>query len=74
MHCYGQTDSKILIYNFQNRNRPSQMFYKIGVLKNVTKKLRKSHRKIPVFESLFNKTLLKRDSNTGVFLWNLQNF
>ena len=44
------------------------MFYKIGVLKNVTKKLRKSHRKIPVFESLFNKTLLKRDSNTGVFL------
>ena len=44
------------------------MFYKIGVLKNVTKKLRKSHRKILVFESLFNKTLLKRDSNTGVFL------
>ena len=68
MHCYGQTHSKILIYNFQNRNRPSQMFYKIGVLKNVTKKLRKSHRKIPVFESLFNKNLLKRDSNTGVFL------
>ena len=44
------------------------MFYKIGVLKNVTKKLRKSHGKIPVFESLFNKTLLRRDSNTGVFL------
>ena len=46
------------------------------VLQNrCSEKLDKFHRKIPVMESLFNKvaclrpvTLLKRDSNTGVFL------
>ena len=39
------------------------------------------HRKTPVLESLFDKvadlkpwTLLKRDSKTGVLLWNLRNF
>ena len=35
------------------------------------------NRKAPVLESLFNErpaTLLKRDSNTGVFLWALRNF
>ena len=41
---------------------------------------RKFRRKTPLFESLFNKvasfspaTLLNRDSNTDVFLWNLRN-
>ena len=42
---------------------------------------RNIHRKTPLPETLFNKvaglrpgTLLKRDSNTGVFLWILRNF
>ena len=54
----------------------SLMFFKIGVLKNFTIFTRKH-----VLESLFNKvacliekTLLKRDSNTGVFLWILRIF
>ena len=39
-------------------------------------KFRKFHGKGSVLESLFNNvaTLLKRYSNTGVFLWNLRNF
>ena len=49
------------------------MFSKIGVLKNFT---RFTGKQTPVSESLFKKiykaesleTLLKRDSNTGVFL------
>ena len=36
-------------------------------------KFRKFHRRALVLESLFT-TLLKRDSNTDVFLWNLWNF
>ena len=55
----------------------SQMFFKISVLKRFAK----FHRKTPVLESLFSKvagpqpaTLLKRDSNTGVYLWNLRIF
>ena len=46
-----------------------QIFFKIGFLKQ----FRNIHRKTPALESLFNKvagpaTLLKRDSNIGVFL------
>ena len=44
-------------------------------------KFRKFHRKTPVLESHFKKaaglnpaTLLKRDSNAGLLLWNLWNF
>ena len=65
---------------FWSRSSCSQMFFNIGVLK----KFRKFHRKKPVLESYFNKdsglkawkpaTLLKRDFNTSVFLWNLRNF
>ena len=47
------------------------MFYKIAVLKVLN-----IHMKTPMLKSLFNKvqgwrsaTLLKRDSNIGVFLW-----
>ena len=55
-----------------------QKFFKIGVLKNLANFTKKN----PVLESLFNKvaelkrseTLLKRDSSTGVFLSNCQNF
>ena len=57
------------------RSSRSQMFFKIGVLK----KYRKFHRKTSVLESLFNKlagpqALLKTDSSTGAFQWNLRNF
>ena len=59
------------------RSSRSQMFFKIGVLKN----FHKCHRKTPVLEYLFNKvtgpyrsaTLLKRDPKAGVLLWHLQN-
>ena len=43
--------------------------------------IRKIHRKIPVLESLFNKdavlrtfNFINKDSDTGIFLWNLENF
>ena len=54
-------------------NRP-QILFKLGVLK----KFLNIHRKTHVLESLFNSfrpaTLIKRDSNIGVFLGILQNF
>ena len=49
------------------------VFYK----KICSYKLRKFHRKTPILESLLNtfwRPVLKRDSNTGAFLWNLRNF
>ena len=49
--------------------------------KCVLTKFPKFYRKAPVLESIFNRvaglratTLLKRDSNTSVFLWNLRIF
>ena len=52
-----------------------QIFFKIGVLKS----LANSTGKKAILETLFNKVailkaLLKRDFDTGVFPWNLQNF
>ena len=47
------------IFPIFSRSSRSQMFLKIGVFKNFLK---------PMLESLFNK-----DSNTGVFMWILQN-
>ena len=49
------------------RSSRSQIFFKIGVLE----KFRKFHRKTPTLRPA---TLLKRDSNTGVFLWNWRSF
>ena len=55
----------------KTRSSRSQMFFKIAVLKNFCK----FHSKTPVLESLFKPpSLLKRDSNAGVFLGNLRNF
>ena len=44
--------------------------------KSCSEKLPKFQRKTPALESHFDKvgTLLKRDSNIGAFLWNLQHF
>ena len=51
------------------RSSYSKMFFKLGVLKNFCN----IHRKTPVLEYLVNikcrpTTLIKRDTNTGVFL------
>ena len=54
------------VHYFQKQ--PPEVFCK----KRCSWKVRKFHRKIPVLESV--STLLKWNSNTGVFLWNLQNF
>ena len=57
----------VLIFNgmcSQGKSSRPQMFYKIGVLKNFAIFSEKHHRKTPL--------LLKRDSNTGVFLRILQ--
>ena len=52
----------------------SQMFFKIGILKNFTgKHLRWSLFSIKL-QALRPAILLKRDFNTGVFLWNLEIF
>ena len=63
------------------RSSRLQMFFKIS---KCSWKFRKCPRKTVTSESLINKVaglqnfrpalLLKRDSDTGVFLWNLQNF
>ena len=53
-------------------------FLEAVVLNRCFKNFRKFHRKIPVLESFFNKfsgrQALKRYSNTGALLKNLQNF
>ena len=67
------TSRKLLVF----RSSRSQMFLKIGVLKNVA-----NFTGIHLCWSLFliklqswrPAILLKRDSNTGVILWGLQNF
>ena len=53
-----------------HKQLPADVFKKRRSLK-----FHKTHRKTPVLEPLFNtvKTLVKRDSNTGVFLRILRN-
>ena len=65
----------LFIYVGKHSNIPSQMFFKTGVL------ISHFHRKTPVLESLFDKVtglktciFIKKDSNTDVFLWLLQDF
>ena len=61
----------------KSKSSRSQIVFKIGVLKNFINFIGKY-----IYWNLFliklqawrPATLLKRDSNTGVFLWNLQNF
>ena len=56
------------------RNSRSQMFFKIGVLKNFANFTRKQLRWnlfLVKLKALSPETLLKKDSNTGVSLWNL---
>ena len=62
---------------WMHRSSRSQMFFKIVVLKNFAKFTRK-HLCWSLFsiklQALRPATLLKRDSDTGAFLWILQNF
>ena len=60
-----------------NRSSFSQMFFKIGALKNFANFIGKHQCKSIFLIKLHAwapATLLERDSNTGVFLWNLRNF
>ena len=59
------------------RSSHSQMFFKIGVLRtfpNFTKKDQCWNLFYIKLQAWKPATLLKRDSNTSVFLWNLSNF
>ena len=66
----------IVFWGETNRSSLSQMFFKIGVLKNFANFIGK-HQCWSLFliklQAWRPATLLKRDSNTGVFLWNLRN-
>ena len=55
-----------LVFKTDKQNQPLQVFYKKGVLKNFAKFTGK--------QALGLKLYKKRDSNTCVFLWTLQNF
>ena len=62
--------NKDLIKRVQKKQPPVSV--EKGIFKNITKFTRKH---LTVLESLLEAaTLSKRDSNTGVSLWNLQNF
>ena len=61
-------DVFFILYLCLNRRSRSQIFFKIGVLKNFANFTGK-HR-----FGVRPATVLKRDSSTGVFLWNLRNF
>ena len=71
--------SRVTYINYNKKlymTSPEAVVWRWSVKKLLLKKLRRIHRKASVSESLFNKlhafrpaTLLKRDSNTGVFLW-----
>ena len=68
-HTFNATEEFMSVFLIvMSRSSRSQMFFKIGVFK----KIREFHRKTPVMETLVDKvavaTLLKRHSNTGVFL------
>ena len=60
-----------------NRSSLSQKFYKVGVLKYFANFIGK-HQCKSIFliklQAWTPATLLKRESNTGVFLWNLRKF
>ena len=66
-----------VLWGETNRSSLLQMFLKIGVLKNFANLIGK-HRCWSIFliklQAWRPPTLFKKDSNTGVFLWNLRNF
>ena len=64
-----------MVIFFETKEQPLEVFYK----RSCSQKFRNIHRKTPVLESLFNNAgarqtcnILKKDSNTSVFLWILQ--
>ena len=73
---HNKKRSKYFCFDFRSSHR------RYSAKKGVLKKFHKFHRKTPVLESFYNKiadhfspvTLLKRDSYTWFFLWNLRNF
>ena len=75
---FNQHQTFVAPHDPHDRRSRSQMFFKINILRNFVNFIAKH----PVCRSLIFKklqawrtaTLLKGDSNTGVFLWNLRNF
>ena len=67
MWCFAL---KMWIPYILSRSSRSQMFFKIDVLKHFANFTNKFHKETPALESVFNK-IEKRDSNTGVFQWNV---
>ena len=67
----------IVFWGETNRSSLSQMFFKIGVLKNFASFIGK-YQCTSIFliklQAWTPAALLKRESNTGVFLWHLWNF
>ena len=61
----------ILRDKYSDRSSRSQLFFKIGFLKNFAVLQEKTCTGVKAWNPA---TLLKGDSNTGVFLWILQNF
>ena len=61
-------------HDLSDRSSRSQMFFKTGGLKNFTIFTRKHQCWSLFFINFPQSSLLKRDSNTGIFLWILQNF
>ena len=57
----------------QYRNSPSHIFFEIDVLENFTIFTRKQLCWSLFLMAFSSATLLKRDSNTGVYLWILKN-
>ena len=69
--------SSWIFFSTDDRSSRSQMLFKIVI----PKKFRNIHRKTPVLEVLLNNVsglqasnFIKRENNTGVFLWILKNF
>ena len=73
----GKTMVNSLQSKWKYRSSRSQMFFKIAVLKNFAIFTRK-HLRWSLFliklQTWMPVTLLKRESNTGVFLWIFRNF
>ena len=63
--------------SYDEQKQPLEFFYKKSILKNFAI-FTEEHQRWSLFQiklqTLGLSTLLKIDSNTGIFLWTLQNF
>ena len=67
--CISSSHIKMFMIMFMEKAQGRSSHRRCSVKKGVLKKFRKIHRKTPVLGVIFKPaTLLKSDSNTGVFL------